>query len=61
MIDERGIIIMLGMVLLTVLAISYWLIMKQDGTVLTAISGVIGGAIGYLVNRLGGKSEDSKG
>ena len=61
MFDERGIIIMLGMVLLTVLAISYWLIMKQDGTVLTAISGVIGGAIGYLVNRVGDKNEDGKG
>jgi lipoprotein signal peptidase len=61
LLDERGLIIMLGMVLLTVLAISYWLIMKQDGTVLTAISGIIGGAIGYLVNHLGGKSEDSKG
>jgi len=52
---------MLGMVLLTILAISYWLIIKQDGTVLTATAGVIGGAIGYLVNHLGGKSEDSKG
>jgi len=52
---------MLGMVLLTVLAISYWLIIKQDGTVLTATAGVIGGAIGYLVNHLGGKSENDKG
>ena len=61
MLDEKGVIIILGMVLLTILAISYWLIIKQDGTVLTATAGVIGGAIGYLVNRLGGKSENEKG
>ncbi|HGE71439.1 TPA: hypothetical protein ENX78_11420 [Candidatus Poribacteria bacterium] len=61
MLDERGLIIMLGMVLLTILAIAYWIIIRQDGTVLTATAGVIGGAIGYLVNHLGGKSEDSKG
>jgi len=61
MIDERGLIIMLGMVLLTILAIAYWLIIRQDGTVLTAVSGIIGGAIGYLVNRLGGKDENGKG
>jgi len=61
MLDEKGVIIILGMVLLTILAISYWLIIKQDGTVLTATAGVIGGAIGYLVNHLGGKSENDKG
>jgi len=61
MLDERGMIIMLGMVLLTVLAIAYWLIIRQDGTVLTATAGVIGGAIGYLVNHLSDKSENAKG
>ena len=61
MINERSMIVMLGMVLLTVLAIAYWLIIKQDGAVLTAVSGVIGGAVGYLVNHLGSKNEDGKG
>jgi uncharacterized membrane protein YeaQ/YmgE (transglycosylase-associated protein family) len=47
--NEKAGIIIYGMTLLTALAIAYWMITKQDGTVLTTISGVIGGAVGYLV------------
>ncbi len=50
--NEKAGIIIYGMTLLTALAISYWLITKQDGTVLTAVSSVIGGAVGYLVKNL---------
>ena len=47
--DTKAWLIIYAMTLLTALAITYWLITKQDGTVLTSISGVIGGAVGYLV------------
>ena len=50
--DEKVGIIIYGMTLLTALAIAYWLITRQDGTVLTAISSVIGGAVGYLVKNM---------
>ena len=50
--NEKAGIIIYGMTLLTALAISYWLITRQDGTVLTTISGVIGGAVGYLVRSI---------
>jgi len=50
--DTKAWIIVYGMTLLTALAIAYWLITRQDGTVLTAISSVIGGAVGYLVKNM---------
>jgi len=37
---------------LTVLAISFWLIMHQDSTVLTTVSATVGGIIGYLYKLL---------
>ena len=47
-VDHRLIAIMYMVTLLVVLDIAYWIILRQDGSVLTATSGVIGGAIGYL-------------
>ncbi|MEM4977129.1 MAG: hypothetical protein QXT64_07390 [Desulfurococcaceae archaeon] len=41
------IVILVSIASLVAMAISYWLIMKQDATVLTAISSAIGGIIGY--------------
>ena len=47
-VDQRLITVMYMVTLLVILDIAYWVILKQDGSVLTATSGVIGGAIGYL-------------
>jgi lipoprotein signal peptidase len=47
-VDQRLIAVMYMVTLLVVLDIAYWVVLKQDGSVLTATSGVIGGAIGYL-------------
>ena len=47
-VDHRLIAIMYMVTLLVVLDIAYWIILRQDATVLTTTSGVIGGAIGYL-------------
>jgi len=47
-VDHRLIAIMYMVTLLVVLDIAYWIILKQDATVLTATSGIIGGAVGYL-------------
>jgi len=41
-----------AIVSLTVLAVSFWLIMHQDSAVLTAISSVIGGIVGYTYKLL---------
>ncbi|MEM4570130.1 MAG: hypothetical protein QXE66_02350 [Desulfurococcaceae archaeon] len=41
------IVILVSIVSLVATAIMYWLIMRQDATVLTAISSAIGGIIGY--------------
>ncbi|MEM4847171.1 MAG: hypothetical protein QW794_05380 [Thermosphaera sp.] len=40
-------VIIVSVVSLVITAISYWIIMKQDATVLTAVSSAIGGIIGY--------------
>jgi len=37
---------------LTMLALGYWYIMHQDGTVLTAVSSIVGGLVGYLYKYL---------
>lgn len=41
------IVILVSIVSLVLTAIAYWLIMKQDSTVLTTISASLGGIIGY--------------
>ena len=43
------IIIIWGLTCLTVLAIAYWYLIRQDGTVLLTLSSVIGGAIGWII------------
>jgi len=37
---------------LTILALGYWWIMRQDSTVLTTVSAVIGGICGYVYKLL---------
>jgi len=59
--DEKVGIIIYGMTLLTALAIAYWLITRQDGTVLTAVSSVIGGAVGYLVKNITDDKNNNSG
>jgi len=41
-----------AIVCLSVLALGYWYIMRQDGTVLTSVSAVIGGIAGYTYKLL---------
>ncbi len=45
------ILLLISLSALVTLAIAYWLIMRQDGTILTVISSVVGGIVGYLVKR----------
>jgi len=47
---------------LTILALGYWMILHQDGTILTILSSVFGGLFGYIFKSLKvSKSEDDKG
>ncbi|MEM4004638.1 MAG: hypothetical protein QXM43_03260 [Desulfurococcaceae archaeon] len=41
------IVILVSIFSLVIIAISYWTIMKQDSTILTAVSASLGGIIGY--------------
>ncbi|MEM3988554.1 MAG: hypothetical protein QXZ22_08185 [Sulfolobales archaeon] len=54
-----AVIIVTTVLCLTVLAISYWYIMKQDATVLTTVSALIGTVVGYYFKIL--KDRISKG
>ncbi len=45
------ILLLISLSALVTLAIAYWLIMRQDGTILTVISSVVGGVVGYFVKR----------
>lgn len=45
-------LVVLAYILLSVLAVSFWYLLRQDGSVLTAVSGVIGGITGYFVRWL---------
>lgn len=45
-------IIIVAIFSLTTLAIAYWIILRQDSTVLTTVSSIIGGVIGYMVRKL---------
>jgi len=49
-----------AIVSLTVLAIEYWYIMHQDSAVLTAISSVIGGIVGYTYKLLRDKMRSQR-
>ncbi len=54
------IVILVSIVSLVATAIMYWLIMRQDATVLTAISSAIGGIIGYYFKVLTEKKEEKE-
>lgn len=41
------IVILVSIVSLVVIAVSYWLIMREDSTVLVSVSSLIGSIIGY--------------
>lgn len=45
-------LVVLAYILLSFLAVSFWYLLRQDGSVLTAVSGVIGGITGYFVRWL---------
>lgn len=47
-----AVIVLAGITSLVVLNVSFWEIMRQDATALTASTAVIGGAIGYAVRAL---------
>ncbi|MEM1832259.1 MAG: hypothetical protein QXJ97_12120 [Desulfurococcaceae archaeon] len=54
------IVILVSIVSLVATAIMYWLIMRQDATVLTAISSAIGGIIGYYFKVLTEKGKEKE-
>ncbi|MEM4846470.1 MAG: hypothetical protein QW794_01765 [Thermosphaera sp.] len=45
-------VLIVAVVALTVMAVAYWYIMKQDATALTTISAAIGGLVGYFFKLL---------
>ncbi|MEM4844532.1 MAG: hypothetical protein QXV81_08190 [Ignisphaera sp.] len=45
-------VIIVAITCLTILALCYWIIMKQDSTVLTTVSALIGGVAGYYLKAL---------
>jgi len=47
-----ALIITASIACLAALALSYWIIMKQDSTVLTTVSASIGGIVGYYLKAL---------
>jgi len=54
-VDDRAAMVVLftvAIACLTILAVSYWWIMRQDSTVLTTVSAVIGGICGYVYKLL---------
>lgn len=45
-------VVVVSIMSLTVLAVAYWYIMKQDSTVLTTVSASIGAMVGYCLKAL---------
>ena len=45
-------LVAIAVICLTVLAVSYWIIMREDSTVLTTVSSTLGGLIGYTIRKL---------
>lgn len=45
-------VIFIGITYLTVLAVTYWVVMKQDSTVLATVSASIGALIGYVYKHM---------
>jgi len=50
--EAMVLVFLTAIICLSAMAIAYWLIMHQDSTVLTSVSAVIGGIIGYLYKLL---------
>jgi hypothetical protein len=43
--------IQVAIIALTVLGVTYFLVVRQDGTVLLSLSSVIGGLLGYSIGK----------
>ncbi|MEM4827769.1 MAG: hypothetical protein QXK07_07020 [Desulfurococcaceae archaeon] len=54
------IVILVSIVSLVASAISYWLIMRQDATILTTVSSALGGIIGYYFKVLTEKGKEKE-
>lgn len=48
---DKVVLAIFSIVCLTILAISYWIILKQDSSVLVTISATIGAIAGYLLKK----------
>jgi len=48
---DSTIVTVVGIVSLTILGVVYFITVKQDSTVLTTLSSVIGGVIGYAFGK----------
>ena len=49
--DDNAIIKITAMICLTALGISYFYLIRQDGTVLLTLSSILGGIAGYHLGR----------
>jgi uncharacterized membrane protein YfcA len=49
--DDNAAVAIVAIIGLTLLGISYFIYLKQDGTVLLALSSIIGGIAGYRYGR----------
>jgi len=49
--SDRTIAVVTGVLCITILGVTYFVTVRQDGTVLLSLSSVIGGLIGYLFGK----------
>jgi len=54
--DDNAMIKITAIVCLTALGISYFYLIRQDGTVLLTLSSIIGGIAGYALGKRRGKA-----
>jgi len=50
-VSERALIAVTAIICITVLGAVYFVVVRQDSTVLTTLSGVIGGIVGYAAGK----------
>jgi len=55
-VDDNAMIKITAIVCLTALGISYFYLIRQDGTVLLTLSSIIGGIAGYALGKSRGKA-----
>lgn len=57
MVSDRVIAIITGTVCVTALGITFFVVVRQDGTVLASLTGAIGALVGYLFGKKTGEEK----